>query len=197
MYSVDHNIRARFTTTDLPRPDAAREVARLGDLGYEVGVLSGDSPERVAEMADVLGLPREVALGGQSPEDKAAWLEAHDDGDTLFVGDGINDALAADRAFCSGTPAVDRPFMPARTDFYLVTPGLGPVTLALRAARELSQVVRANLTFAVIYNAGAVGLAWAGLMKPWVAAVLMPTSSLLILAFTTWALSSRRALWKS
>jgi Cu2+-exporting ATPase len=87
--------------------------------------------------------------------------------------------------------------MPARSDFYFVTPGLGPLALALRASEALAQVVRRNLTFAVLYNAVAVSLAWAGLMKPWVAAVLMPSSSLLILAFTTWSLSKRSALWRS
>jgi len=46
------------------------------------------------------------------------------------VGDGVNDALALDRAHASGTPAIDRPFVPARADFFFVTPGLAPIRLA-------------------------------------------------------------------
>ena len=34
---------------------------------------------------------------------------------------------------CAGTPAIDRPFMAARSDFYFVTPGLRPIRAALHA----------------------------------------------------------------
>ena len=43
----------------------------------------------------------------------------------------------------------------------------------------------------------AVGLAWAGAMKPWLAAVLMPTSSIVILLVTVASLSARSRLWTS
>ena len=109
---------------------------------------------------------------------KARFLEQHDHGDTLFVGDGVNDALALDRAHVSGTPAVDRPYVPARADFFFVTPGLAPIRLALRSARALAQVVRADLAIALAYNALAIGLALAGRMSPLLCAVLMPASSL-------------------
>jgi Cu2+-exporting ATPase len=197
VYAVDGEVRARLETRETLRPDARREAERLRRAGYDLFVLSGDATTRARRLAASLGIAEDHALGDQRPEDKARWLEAHDEKDTLMLGDGINDAMAVDRAHCSGTPAVDRPFMPARTDFYLVTPGLAPLTLSLRASAALAQTVRRNLTFAVVYNLAMVGLAWAGLMQPWLAAVLMPLSSLLVLAATTWSLSARSALWKS
>jgi len=197
VYACDGEVRALLRTEERLRPDATREIARLRDGGYDLWVLSGDEPGKVRDMATSLGLGEERGVGGQSPVGKAEWLESHDHHDTLMLGDGINDGLAVDRAFVSGTPAVDRPFMPARSDFYVTTPGLGPVTLALRAASALAQTVRRNLAFAVAYNLIAVALAMAGLMEPWLAAVLMPTSSLVILAATSAQLSRRSALWKS
>lgn len=185
------------TTTERLRPDAAVEVAALRDAGFALHVSSGDAGHRVASLGASLGLSPAQLLGEQTPAEKAAWIEAHDRGDTLFVGDGINDALAVDSASCSGTPAIDRPFMPARSDFYFVTPGLSPIRLSLRAASRLAQTVRRNLGFAVAYNVGAVGLAWAGVMAPWVAAVLMPLSSVVIIAATSRALGPGSALWKS
>ena len=117
--------------------------------------------------------------------------------DTLFVGDGVNDALALDHAYVSGTPAVDRPYVPARADFFFVTPGLAPVRLALRSARALAQVVRADLAIALAYNA--LALAWrsrAGCRRS-LCAVLMPASSLTTIAATVAALSPRSRLWRS
>jgi P-type Cu2+ transporter len=113
------------------------------------------------------------------------------------VGDGVNDTLALDHAHVSGTPAVDRPYVPARADFFFVTPGLAPVRLALRSSRALAQVVRADLAIALVYNALAIGLALAGRMSPLLCAVLMPASSLTTIAATVAALSPRSRLWKS
>ncbi len=114
-----------------------------------------------------------------------------------MIGDGLNDALVVGDAHCSGTPAVDRPFVPARSDFYFVTPGLAPIGLALRASRALHRVTTRNLCAALVYNAGAVALCLAGWRTPWLAAALMPASSLAVMFATLASLGPRSALWKS
>ncbi len=43
---------------------------------------------------------------------------------------------------------------------------------------------------AVVYNVGAVLIAMSGAMRPWLAAILMPASSLLTVAFTVHDLSA-------
>jgi Cu2+-exporting ATPase len=113
------------------------------------------------------------------------------------VGDGLNDQVAMREAACSGTPAVNRPFMASRCDFYFVSPGLHPVAQVLRASDMLALVVRRILAFAVAYNLVAVSLAIGGLMKPWVAAVLMPLSSLVTIAYTVMVLSQKGLQWRS
>ncbi|MEZ4336334.1 MAG: HAD-IC family P-type ATPase [Sandaracinaceae bacterium] len=176
---------ATLHTHEALRPDAEREVRALEALGYEAWILSGDATDKVHALADRLGIPRERALGERSATDKAAWLKEHGaDRDALFVGDGINDTFAAEVALLSGTPSIDRPFMPARCDFYFVTAGLGPIRRMLLDARRLRSVVRADLALAVAYNLGAVGLAYAGLVEPWLAAILMPVSSVTTIALT-------------
>ncbi|MGD8862273.1 MAG: heavy metal translocating P-type ATPase [Myxococcales bacterium] len=194
--SVDGAIVLELALDEELRPDAAREVESLQARGYAVHVLSGDAPERVATVAAGLGLPADRALGGLSPDEKAAWIDQHGAAETLMIGDGINDSLAVDAALCSGTPAVDRAFLPARTDFHFTTAGLAPVGAALHAADDLSAVVRGNLIFAVAYNAGAVALSLGGLVAPWLAAVVMPLSSVAVVARTSAAVTRRSRLWK-
>jgi Cu2+-exporting ATPase len=87
--------------------------------------------------------------------------------------------------------------MPSRTDAWFVTAGLRPVRLALIAAAALARVNRRNLAVATAYNTAAVALCLAGKMSPLLAALLMPLSSLSILAATIAALSPRSALWRS
>jgi Cu2+-exporting ATPase len=87
--------------------------------------------------------------------------------------------------------------MASRCDFYFVSPGLHAVAQVLRASSLLAHVVRRILLFAIAYNLVAVSLAMGGLMKPWVAAVLMPLSSLMTLAYTAMALTREGPGWRS
>jgi Cu2+-exporting ATPase len=144
-----------------------------------------------------LGIPAHACLGGYDPAEKADYVRRHEPARTLLVGDGLNDQVAMREAACSGTPAVNRPFMASRCDFYFVSPGLHPVAQVLRASKTLTQVVRRILAFAIAYNLVAVSLALAGLMKPWVAAVLMPLSSLITLGYTVIMLSGKELSWRS
>ncbi|MCA9601799.1 MAG: HAD family hydrolase, partial [Myxococcales bacterium] len=195
--SRDGRLVATVRTVECLRNEAAEEIDALRRSGRSVYLLSGDSPARVEAMARTLGIASERALGAQRPDDKANWVRAHDAHDTLMIGDGLNDGPAVASAWCSGTPAVDRPFLAAHTDFYWTHPGLRPVTLTLRAGQELAQVLRRILAFAWSYNAIAIALAASGAMKPWMAAVLMPVSSIAVLIGTGAALGQKARLWKS
>ncbi|HSO40858.1 MAG TPA: heavy metal translocating P-type ATPase metal-binding domain-containing protein [Labilithrix sp.] len=193
---------AEIRTVEEARPGAREEVLALAQEGYEICVLSGDSPEATRAMAATCGVPAERAFGARTPEGKASWLrqlEARSAKKTLFVGDGINDSLVAEEADCAGTPAIDRPFMAARCDFYFVSPGLAPIREALHMAKRLARVVHVNLAIAVLYNLVTVTLAVAGLMTPLWCAVLMPLSSLSTVLATTVQLTrrKRRPAWTS
>ena len=68
---------------------------------------------------------------------------------------------------------------------------------ALGGARRLRRVVRDNLILAAVYNLAAVGLCFAGVVTPLVAAVLMPASSVAIVSLTAFRLTGRRLAWMS
>jgi Cu2+-exporting ATPase len=197
VFACDGQKLCTLRTRESLRSDARDELNALARAGYGTWILSGDAPARVRTLAQDLPVDPAHALGGLGPSDKARWIAEHDRGDILMIGDGINDSLAVQQAFASGTPSIDRAFMPWRTDFYFVTPGLAPIGLALRAAKKLARVVQRNQVFAVTYNVLTVAFAMTGHMRPWMAAVLMPLSSLVVLATTSWSLSTRSRLWTS
>jgi Cu2+-exporting ATPase len=166
------------------RPDARALLGLLAQRGYRVGLLSGDQPARVHAVAAALGLPAEAAEGGLRPEDKAARVTALDHDDTLYLGDGINDTPAFARAWVAGTPAIERPSVPARADFFLVGEGLSSIALALELCRRLDSILRHNLLLSVTYNTLVVAACLLGWMTPLRAAVAMPTSSLALIALS-------------
>lgn len=197
VFSESGALLAVLLTEEVPRLDAGPELEALEREGYELWIASGDRKERVDALAETLHIAPERALSDLTPEDKRALIERLDRGDTLMIGDGVNDGPALSRALCAGTPAVDRPFVPARTDFYFLTPGLQPIRAALHMGKRVRRVVRRALGFATAYNVAAVALCYAGLMRPWLAAVLMPASSILVLTYTALSFTPRSNRWKS
>ncbi|MCF7687171.1 MAG: heavy metal translocating P-type ATPase metal-binding domain-containing protein [Cephaloticoccus sp.] len=179
------SVVARFEIHDTVRPDVTAELAALAARGLSLHILSGDQGEKVQALVQSLGLPALHGHGGMTPQDKADWLKQADQRDTLMLGDGANDSLAFDSAFCRGTPVIHRGILEQKADFYYLGQGIG----GIRALFEINAIRRrtefAILVFSVLYNLIAVGLAVAGLINPLVAAVLMPANSLLTLAVVT------------
>ena len=187
-FAVDGELRGTFATEEQIRHDARAELEGLARRGYRLAILSGDRTERVRRVAqelaiESLGVREADVLGDLTPENKAEWLARHG-ARALFVGDGINDSLAADAAFVSATPSLERPFLPAKTDFVFTDSGIAPVRWALVAAERVRRASRRNVVYAVVYNLVGSSLAALGVFHPWVAAVLMPVSSLVVVGRT-------------
>lgn len=179
---------ATLATREVLRADAREAVRALG-AKYALHLFSGDASARVSVLADELGVPQAHAHGQLTPEEKGARVAQLPD--VLFLGDGVNDARAFEAALAAGTPAIDRPVMPSRSDFFLVGEGLTPLTTALDGAVELRRVVRRILAISLAYNVFAVAFTLAGWMSPVAAAISMPMSTLTLLLYTVHALRVR------
>jgi Cu2+-exporting ATPase len=95
-----------------------------------------------------------------------------------MIGDGANDSLAFNVSLCTGTPAIDRGLLERKADFYFLGRGLRGIRALIGLARRKQRADRAVLSFAITYNAVAVGLAILGQMTPLIAAIIMPLSGL-------------------
>ncbi|MHA3775613.1 heavy metal translocating P-type ATPase metal-binding domain-containing protein [Verrucomicrobiota bacterium sgz303538] len=193
LFSRNGEVLAAFSFGEEARSDAGEEISSLGARNCRVFILSGDRNSKVEAMADRLELPREQCHGEMSPEQKAEWLAHLDKEDTLFIGDGANDSLAFDEAWCTGTPAVDRGLLEQKADFYFLGRGLNGVRALLDMAVRRRRTARGVVGFAIGYNVVAVALCLSGHMSPLLAAVLMPASSLVSLGIVFTGLRKRSA----
>ncbi len=191
-FTCDGRVEACFQVDEDYRPGSREEIAALAGLGLDLYLCSGDSLEKVQRAARELGLPSERVFAGMSPEDKAALLRKLDQSDCMMVGDGINDAPAFDVAYCAGTPAVDRPVMPSRADFFYTGAGISSLRWLLGMSSLFHSVVTSNLWLAGIYNLLALSLCFAGLMSPLLCALLMPLSSILLIGHSAWRMRKSR-----
>lgn len=171
---------ARFDLADALRPDAAETVAALQRLGLEVWLLSGDAEPAVARTAQELGI--EVARGRLRPEEKletVRHLQARG-AVVAMVGDGVNDAPVLAGASVSVAMGRATELAQASADMVLLSEHLPHVAEGVVMARRMLAIVRENLAWALVYNLIAVPLAAAGLVLPWMAAIGMSASSLLV-----------------
>ncbi len=176
----DGRVMAAFELRDRPRADAAAVVAALHDAGIASAIASGDRDETVREIAAALAI--DDARGALGPEDKLAWVrEMQSAGETVaLVGDGINDAPVLAGADVSIAMGAGTTLAQSSADAVLLGESLAPLLSAVELARRTRRVIRQNIGWAIGYNLLAVPLAASGALAPWMAAIGMSASSLLV-----------------
>ncbi|MCB1722590.1 MAG: cadmium-translocating P-type ATPase [Chromatiaceae bacterium] len=171
---------ARFELRDVLRADADVAVRRLRELGLEVEILSGDATGAVRRVAGELGI--EHARAGLRPDDKLARVRALQAAGhrVAMIGDGVNDAPVLAGADVSVAMGQGAQLAHASADMVVLSERLSVLAEGVRKARATRAVIKQNLAWAVLYNLLAVPLAAAGHVAPWMAAIGMSASSLVV-----------------
>lgn len=166
---------------DSPLREGARElVAGLKANGIEVWLASGDRAENVESVARTLGIAN--VRSDCSPADKlelVRQLQAQG-ARVAMVGDGINDAPVLAGADVSAALAEGADIARTQADLVVTGKDLSRVSAAFNLAPRVRRVVRQNLAWAFSYNITALPFAAAGFVPPWLAAIGMSASSLLV-----------------
>jgi len=173
------DVVARFRLADDLRPGAADAIRELRNMGLAIAILSGDNVGPVKKVAAELGIDDYHC--NVSPENKLATIRDAQQSDiVIMVGDGINDAPVLAGADISIAPANAAELAQTGADLIMLGDSLTPVVTALRLARKTMRIVRQNIVWAILYNALALPLAAFGLVPPWLAAIGMSMSSLIV-----------------
>jgi Cu2+-exporting ATPase len=98
----------------------------------------------------------------------------------LMVGDGLNDAAALAAAHVSISPASAMDASRSAADLIVIGDRIDRVASSWRLACTARRRILENFALALAYNAITVPLAFAGLVTPLVAAIVMATSSLAV-----------------
>jgi Cu2+-exporting ATPase len=165
------------------RDDAQLAIAELGHLGWRVELLSGDDTRVVRRVGTALGIPMWRCNGHMSPEGKVAAVNAaRASGPVVMVGDGVNDAAAMAAATAGIAVSGAAEIAIEAADVYLRSHSISAIAETIAGARATVATIKRNLRFSLVYNLAAGTLAVIGLIHPLVAAVVMPLSSLTVLA---------------
>lgn len=185
---------ARFELQDALREDAAEAINALRAFGLRIEILSGDAAQAVEDTASALGVSLWHAR--QSPEDKLAWVrqrqfEGHR---VAMLGDGINDAPVLAGANVSIALGGGASMAHRAADLVLTADALSRIPELFSLARRTRRIIRENLAWALAYNLLALPFSAMGWVTPWMAALGMACSSLLV---TLNALRLSRTVWRA
>jgi len=169
----------QFRFQDQLQEDAGHVFADLREQGFEMEILSGDSPEAVHKVADQVGIATWHAK--VSPQDKVDRLTAlaATDKKVLMVGDGLNDAGALAMAHASLAPGGAMDVSQSASDA-VYAGGLSAIVTVLKVAKRTKRVMLQNFGLAAAYNMIAVPIAVTGHVTPLIAAIAMSASSLIV-----------------
>ena len=171
---------ARFDLDDGLRDSVIQAITALKSRGLDLIILSGDHHQAVASVAQRIGISSWHAE--QNPKMKMDFLKSlQAEGKTvLMVGDGINDAPVLSVANVSMTVSGASELANSTADFIITGKSLIYIENIFEISARTHAVIKQNLSWALAYNLLAVPFAAAGLIVPWMAALGMSLSSLLV-----------------
>ena len=171
---------AMFTFVDGLRADARALVETLQEMGKSVILMTGDREPAARQVAQGTGIRDYRAQ--MSPQAKMEAVQELQSGSAvvLMVGDGVNDAPVLSAADVSIAMGGASSLAKTSADIVLVANHLPAITRAMDTAARNQRIIYQNIAWALVYNFGAIPAAAMGLVAPWLAAIGMSLSSLLV-----------------
>ncbi len=165
---------------DQLRNGAAETVAALQQLGLTVVMLTGDRAELAAPIAAQLGI---TDVHAQClPADKLALLaERQLQHPVMMIGDGMNDGPVLAQADISVSFAQASDLARSAADAVLLRNQFSAVLPFYQTALRSQMIMRQNVRWALVYNIAILPVAMLGFITPYIAALGMSASSLLVL----------------
>jgi len=176
----DKSLLAVFFLNDELREQALESVQALKAMGKKVWLVSGDNEAAVSYIANQLGI--ENTRHSMKPEDKLSVIaDLQQQGEIVaMIGDGVNDAPVLAAAQVSIAMGGGTQLAQASADMVLLSEHLPHLVDAVKMAKRSVNIVHQNIAWALVYNLLALPLASMGYIAPWMAAIGMSASSLVV-----------------
>jgi len=169
-----------FILEDSIRKNATNVVQELYRLGKKVILLSGDNDAAVKKTAATLGIVH--TYSGLKPDQKLSVItDLQKSGDNVCViGDGINDAPALAQADTSIAVANAADITKLNSDIVIMNNDINSIIEIINISDKTTRTIKFNMLWAIGYNLVAIPFAVAGYITPWLAAIGMSLSSLIV-----------------
>lgn len=158
LFACDGVLLGMIAVADTMKPDSARAIREMQDMGIRVVMLTGDNERTAKAIGAQAGVDEVIA--GVLPDGKEAVIRSlQERGKVAMVGDGINDAPALTRADMGIAIGAGSDVAVDAADVVLMKSSLLDVPAAIRLSRGTLRNIHENLFWAFFYNCIGIPLA--------------------------------------
>jgi Cu+-exporting ATPase len=171
---------AQIEIDDEIKPQAATLISTLKGMGIIPVLLSGDKQSRCEKVAKAIGIAE--VHGEKMPADKLTVIDVYKKkGETIMVGDGINDAPALTKADVGISMNDSSQIAIQSARVILLNTDLYSLVKFLQISKHTLITIKQNLFWAFAYNVVAIPIAAFGFLSPMIGALTMAFSDVVVI----------------
>ena len=164
LFAKDEKLLGMIAVADVIKEDSPQAIAELQNMGIKVVMLTGDNEQTARAIGKQAGVDEVIA--GVLPDGKEQVIGSlKQQGKTIMVGDGINDAPALTSADIGIAIGAGADIAMDAADIVLMKSRLSDIPAAIRLSRATLKNIHENLFWAFFYNVIGIPLA-AGVWIP-------------------------------
>ena len=178
--ATEQHFVAVFVLSDSIRNEARQLIEDLHSENKNTHLMSGDRIENTQRISDQLGIQH--CLANLKPEDKLNKVNELQQRGAIVVmtGDGVNDAPVLAGADLSIAMGKGTQLAAATADMILISNNIEHIYHGYQIAIKTLGIIKQNLGWALLYNVIGIPAAAMGYVEPWLAAIGMSVSSLVV-----------------
>ena len=187
---IGGKVKGFFSIENKYREGLKHVIEHLREENYELFLLSGDNESEKKNLVPIFGSETKLFFN-QSPTEKMEFIKnlKKQGKKVLMIGDGLNDAGALIQSDVGLTIADDiYSFSPA-CDGIIESSKFGMIDRFIKYTKVSIRIVNISFLISFLYNVVGIYFAVQGTLSPLIAAVLMPISSISVVAFATFMVS--------
>lgn len=180
IFVVDDKVVAYFELKDSTKEGAKKAISQIKKMGMDVIMLTGDNEQASREIAKEVGIKK--VYHSLFPKGKAQMIDTlHEEGKkVVMAGDGLNDALALSRSDIAISMGSGADVSVEVSDVVILNDDIKGLAQALKISKKSYATIKENFAISVLYNSITIPLAISGHVMPFVAALSMSVSSLIV-----------------
>ncbi|MFW2134772.1 heavy metal translocating P-type ATPase [Chryseobacterium sp. TY4] len=153
---------------------------------YQINILSGDNPSEEQQLKTMIPNVSQMRFN-QSPEDKLEFIQElqNQHYKVAMLGDGLNDAGALKQSDVGIAISDDTNAFTPASDVIMDGSKIPELDKYLKFSKDAISIVKLTFAISLFYNIIGVTFAVMGKVSPLFAAIIMPISSISVVAFTT------------
>ena len=183
--AIDYEYLGYFKVNHVYRKGIFQMIERLKLMGYQIHLLSGDLSIEKNNLIKILG-HETIMLFDQNPIDKLNYIQSLQSKGhkVMMIGDGLNDAGALKKSNVGIAVTDQTHFFTPSSDAIIEGSMLHSLDKLMSYAKKGKLIIILIFILSIIYNIVGMYFATRAQLSPMVAAILMPISSVSIVALS-------------